>query len=283
MPETKLSKLSTWLFKRPAIFAVFSTLLMFVSLLIYNLSVHISMAATVQHDILLISLITLAFFICIVGLIRSLPPKNLDRPSFVAIVNGQTIIFVTLAAIAQLLSYTYGLPAALMIAYGIATPLIIIGMLIICLIAAYTAGIQIAGLYAKYRRVRAMGVSMWRIICTAPFGFTMLWIPGYLLPAPASKEPAISLSTGWYARLTKFILKRPANTIITFAILMLMNGLLFGFNMALSMLAITLVFACWVMITGVQNFRKNIGGAYTWAAIGVNVILWVITIFTAIY
>lgn len=282
MAETKSNKLISWLLTRPLIFALTTMLFMVVSILVLGVTASIWPDLEKLPYILMTILMTLTLFTATAILVRGLPPQNLDRRSFVAITNAQTLV-ASVAFIALILLIAPIAPEIMPHMLQQPKSPSFISIIASGLLLLYLCGVHIAGLYAKYRRIRAMGVSMWRIICTAPFGFAMLWIPGYLLPAPTPKAPSLNLHNSRYARLTDWIIARPTNAAACFVILILLSNLLFGFNTILFLLAIAGAFSIWVMITGTHKFRTNIAGAYTWTAIGLNIISWIVVICIAIY
>lgn len=273
--QSKTQTLISWLVARPALFAITSAIFISVFAGIYGIITHIWPELRNIYYILISSFFILAFLASTTILVRGLPPQNLDRRSFVAIINAQTLIVAFALAILTFVIYATKaqiiIPAATIARAQ--SDLSFMALLIgIGLCYLYLIGLHIAGLYAKYRRIRAMGVPMWRIICTIPFGFTMLWIPGYILPAPTPKKPALQMGDNWYARLTDWIISSPIKTAIAFVILAY-------FIITKLVLGLAVVCTIWVLITGIQKFRDNIAGLYTWAAVGLNILAWIAAIF----
>ena len=285
MAEVKKQKLISWLITRPALFAITSALFMFIVAFGYSTITGTLLGMQNPPQTPVIILMILAFLTAAAMLIHGLPPQNLDRRSFVAINNAQTLIasiaFITSTLV--IIANAQNIMLRMLWMETHSTTSFVALMISVSLFYLYLSGLYISGLYAKYRRIRAMGVPMWRIICTAPFGFAMLWIPGYMLPTASVKNPALELQTKWYARLTDWVIARPTNTAASFVVLMLLSSFFFGFNVIMLTLGIAIAFAIWVMTTGVQKFRENIAGAYTWTAIVLNIISWIAVIFIAIY
>lgn len=277
-------KLTSWLITRPALFAITSFAFMLIVAVICSLTIGQLLPENIASPIAGVA-VTMGFLAAIVMLVRGLPAQNLDRRSFVAINNLQTFV-ISLSFMATTLlivtNYQQIMLRLLWLEANSAASFIAI-MLAAGLFSMYLTGLFIANLYAKYRRVRAMGVPMWHIIYTIPFGFTMLWIPGYMLPGAPQKNPALPVHSGWYAKLTDWIIARPINTAMAFVVLILMSAFLFGFHATILTFTIAIAFAIWVMITGVKKFKDNIAHGYTWAATALNIISWIVVICITIY
>lgn len=271
-------KLTSWLITRPALFAITSFVLISVISFLCALTIGQLLPGIIATTITGAA-ITLGFLTSIVILVRGLPAQNLDRRSFVAITTLQTLI----CAITAIMTTLMNVVIYQRIFMYISSPVFIVISTLIALFYIYVLGIFIGSLYAKYRRIRAMGVPMWRILCTIPFGFSMLWIPGYMLPAPTPKTPTLPIRPNAYARLIDWIISRPANTAIGFIALTLLSGFFFGFKTIIFTFAIAVTFTIWVIKTGAQKFREHIAGAYTWAAIGLNIILWIAMLILVIH
>ena len=278
MPTIQNQKITTWLLSRPALFAVTSFGLIVIGALLCGL---LDITSLVWIGII----ISLSFFVAVAFLLRGLPPQNLDRRSFVALNNIQTFVVGMAFLISTLLiaANSQQIILQLILLETTSSPALIVILVVAELFYLYLAGAFIANLYAKYRRVRAMGVSMWRIIATAPFGFAMLWIPGYLLPEPTKKAPALDIKSKLFASLTDWIIARPVRGGAALVILTLLSGFFFGFNAILMTFAMALVFAIWAWSVGPDRLRKNIGGAYAITAIGVNIATWIAIILFAIF
>lgn len=284
MPTTKNQKLSSWLLSRPAIFALISFGLMFGATLLAMLVAYFLHMGDTSTRIMIGAATTLAFLTAIAVHVRKLPPHNLDQYSFVAINNAQTVIVscVFIISIIAIIANAQNIMLRLLWLETHTAPGFVLLMVIGALFYLYLTGIYIGNIYAKYRRVRTLGVPMWRALCTAPFGFAMLWIPGYILPDNTDKEPILTVRSSWYSKLTKWIIGNPTHTAAALTIVLLLLGMFFGFNAMLLSFGLSLVFATWAMCTGIKKFRTNIGGAYTWTAIGINIAAWIIIISLAI-
>lgn len=269
MQNKKNYSLKSWLLTKPALFAVIAFAAMTIGSMIGGL-------ITGGNSMTITSIITvIAFLGSAAWLVRSLPGENLDRHSFVAINNAQTfitsVIFITsmLYIIANIQTL---MPRLLFMETHSSTNFLIL-LVTLALFYLYLCGIYIANLYAKYRRVRAMGVSMWKTLATAPFGFSMLWIPGYLMEDNKNTSKQDTTIQGWYNHITNWIIARPTRAATTLVILIMLAGLTFGYLAILLPLTLAVVFAAWSAIIGTDKMRKDIGGIYSTVAIVINIIL----------
>jgi len=215
--------------------------------------------------------LTAAVFLGAAGwLVRTMPAGNLNRRQFVAINNAQTII-TSVAFIASTLIIAYNaqkLMLRLLWMESNSSASFMIVIVLLALFYLYLSGVFIGNLYAKYRRVRTMGVGVWKTLATAPFGFCMLWIPGYLMDD--DKKDSVPVG-GWYDRLTRWTMARPVRSAAVLVLLVVMSGFTFGFPAIILTLTLGALFAAWSAIVGPDTLRKNIGGAYATTAIIINI------------
>lgn len=273
MSENKSQCLMSWILWRPLKFALTLLGLGIAVMIPYEIvSATIGGAtALVTLGILSIAAIVFATYL----LFHRLPHDNLDRYSFVALENAQAYVlalavFVAMLAIMQAQSFLISL--AMM---GTAGNVIFVLLAAVMFVAyAYLVGLSLANVYAKFRRGRAMNIPTWKIICSIPFGFNLIWIPGYILPdEKAPKTPVIPIHASWYKKLTNWIVSRPSRTILAFAILTLFTGFMFGIQTIFWTCAAILLFAIWVSVVGAKHFCKNIGGTYATVAVVLNIIM----------
>ncbi len=273
MSENKSQCLMSWILWRPLKFALTLLGLGIAVMIPYEIvSATIGGAtALVTLGILSIAAIVFATYL----LFHRLPHDNLDRYSFVALENAQAYVlalavFVAMLAIMQAQSFLISL--AMM---GTAGNVIFVLLAAVMFVAyAYLVGLSLANVYAKFRRGRAMNIPTWKIICSIPFGFNLIWIPGYILPdEKAPKTPVIPIHASWYKKLTNWIVSRPSRTILAFAILTLFTGFMFGIQTIFWTCAAILLFAIWVSGVGAKRFCKNIGGTYATVAVVLNIIM----------
>lgn len=273
MSENKSQCLMSWILWRPLKFALTLLGLGIAVMIPYEI-----VSATIGGATALVTLGGLSIAAIVFAtylLFHRLPHDNLDRYSFVALENAQAYVlalavFVAMLAIMQAQSFLISL--AMM---GTAGNVIFVLLAAVMFVAyAYLVGLSLANVYAKFRRGRAMNIPTWKIICSIPFGFNLIWIPGYILPdEKAPKTPVIPIHASWYKKLTNWIVSRPSRTILAFAILTLFTGFMFGIQTIFWTCAAILLFAIWVSGVGAKRFCKNIGGTYATVAVVLNIIM----------
>lgn len=257
MSENKSQCLMSWILWRPLKFALMLLGLGIAVMIPYEIVLNTISAGAAMWTLGILSIA--AFVYAIYSLFHRLPHDNLDRYSFVAmlaIMQAQSFL-ISLAMMGTAGNVIFVLLAAVMfVAY------------------AYLVGLSLANVYAKFRRGRAMNIPTWKIICSIPFGFNLIWIPGYILPdEKAPKTPVIPIHAPWYKNLTNWIVSRPSRTILAFAILTLFTGFMFGIQTIFWTCAAILLFSIWVSTVGAKRFCKNIGGAYATVAMVLNIIM----------
>lgn len=273
MSENKSQCLMSWILWRPLKFALMLLGLGIAVMIPYEIVSATIGGATALVTLGVLSIATIVFATYL--LFHRLPHDNLDRYSFVALENAQAYVlalavFVAMLAIMQAQSFLISL--AMM---GTAGNVIFVLLAAVMFVAyAYLVGLSLANVYAKFRRGRAMNIPTWKIICSIPFGFNLIWIPGYILPdEKAPKTPVIPIHASWYKKLTNWIVSRPSRTILAFAILTLFTGFMFGIQTIFWTCAAILLFAIWVSVVGAKHFCKNIGGTYATVAVVLNIIM----------
>lgn len=273
MSENKSQCLMSWILWRPLKFALTLLGLGIAVMIPYEIVSATIGGATAMRTLGILSIAAIVFATYL--LFHRLPHDNLDRYSFVALENAQAYVlalavFVAMLAIMQAQSFLISL--AMM---GTAGNVIFVMLAAVMFVAyAYLVGLSLANVYAKFRRGRAMNIPTWKIICSIPFGFNLIWIPGYILPdEKAPKTPVIPIHASWYKKLTNWIVSRPSRTILAFAILTLFTGFMFGIQTIFWTCAAILLFAIWVSGVGAKRFCKNIGGTYATVAVVLNIIM----------
>ena len=268
MPKIQNNGLLSWLVTRPIMFAIIAFILMTGASAIAGL-IGGRMVGVLANTLGIIALLGATTW-----LVRKLPAGNLDRRSFIAINNAQTFITSIVFIISTFIIYynAQNIMLRMLLLESHSKPSFIAIIIALALFYLYLLGIFIGNLYAKYRRIRAMGVGMWKTLATAPFGFCMLWLPGYLMEEPASKSTP-SNSNGSYNRLTNWIMARPAHAAATLVLLIIMAGFTFGFNAILLTLGLGAVFAIWCAIVGTNKMRNSLNGIYSTTAIVINVLI----------
>lgn len=273
MTQPTTFKLSKWLLWSPLKFVI-SYFLWSVFLTVFLIAVIAVTAKTFTNMTTLTFGVEAALLCigCTYLMIRDLPHDNLNRDNFVGLINLQmpimTLLFlIPMLIIARnpdvalfkliLLSHTSRLAFVLLIIF-------------IALVYFYVFGLLISSVYAKFRRARTMGIPTWKIICSMPMGFSLIWVPGYLMPENKNMDKN---QTGKYMSLTRNITKRPIICAAVFTAITLLSSPFFGFNLAMLTLAYALVFCIWVMTIGTKPMIKNIGGAYSTFAVAANIVM----------
>jgi len=269
MSEKQTNKISTWMISRPLIFAVCS----FIAMTVAAMLAGAINPATIYGPVPVI-LISVAFLAAAAFLVRMLPGTNLDRRSFVALANAQMIVTSTVFIATTLIAITNARNIMIRLLWleSHSSLAFMMLMIVAALFYLYLCGIYIGNLYAKYRRVRAMGVSMWKTLATAPFGFCLLWIPGYLMEEKNKQTHVLEIKTKWYARVTEWIMGNPVRCAAVLVALILLSGFFFGFGAIMLTLVMMAIFIAWSAVTGQERLKKNIGGTYATTAIILNIV-----------
>ena len=206
--------------------------------------------------------------------IRKIPTPKMDRTGIVTIFNTKMII-LTLTSIVSLIAALNLVPIQFGLLNIMHTPLGIVGGFILAvflvLISLYILGITIMGLWACFLRARTMNIPLWKIICSIPFGFDMIWLPGYFIPNKQDKNPTVTTKTKWISKLTNWTLARQSNTVFLFTTLIIFTGIFNGMTNTLLSISMLLMFGLWIMQIGAKKFEKSIGGTYATTAVVINI------------
>lgn len=285
MAEKKSLTLLDWLLWKPLKFSIITFIMMIGVGFIYAIiSSLIFNGATESRSILTI-LLAITFAISAYLMLKKLPSDNLDRKSFVAINNAQ-IFFTSAAFIISTLIIVANaekIMLKLMLMPTHSSMAFIAIIVVAALFYLYLCGLFIANLYVKFRRCRSLGISPWKIICTMPLGFGLLWIPGYILPEKTKNKPILSIKTKWYNKFTDWVLSGSINTIIVFIALVAFSGFFFGFNSILLTLFLAVIFAIWLNIYGKEKFNQSLPKKYATFAIIINIILIICFVAAIVY
>ncbi len=275
MKQKNTKQFSIWTLWSPIKFATISFCLMVSIAFIYGLIGHSVYNPTAISQTLLFTLLGIA----IVGAgfiqIKTLPREKMDRTSFIAIHNTQTAIMSLLFLISSylIIRYAQQIMIHLLIMETRISITFLITMTATLLFYLYLLGLNIANIYAKFRRAREMNIPTWKIIFSMPFGFAALWAPGYILATDNTKQATIAPKSKQLQAATEWITQRPAHTIAAFIAVTLLSGFFFGFNAVLLTFSLTLVFGIWALQRGTKNFTKNMPGKYSSAAVIFNIII----------
>ena len=191
-----------------------------------------------------------------------MPRQNMDNHGFVALNNAQMLVIPILSIVFGLALFTYPNQTIQILA--------LVGYI-------FVFSMVLTNLYAKYRRCREMGMSPWHIILSMPFGFSLIWIPGYMLPDNTrNTTPAVSVNTRWYTKLTNLIISNPIYTTLVFALLTLFSRYFYGTLHIVITLSSALIYMLWFRFAGLSSFRQHQTRAYAYTAIAINITLIVV-------
>lgn len=274
MKNTKQTTMLSWLIGAPLRFSVLTTIFtLFLTVLYGTMAKNISALRFINPiDVFLIigfiSVVCSSIFCA-----RKLNTKTLDRKTFVAISNAQTMLATAIIFFSSLLMSLS--PSVLLTLQSIAaqglSPSLLLATITMSIFFMYTIGLFMCCAYAKIRRAQTMGIPTWKIIFSIPFGFSMTWIPGYFIDSPKSKD-TIEIKTKWYNQLTTKILSKPVATALAFCTITVASGVFFGFSSVLLTFASAMIFSICTMRTKPNEFAKHIGGTYSTLAVVINIV-----------
>ena len=260
MPKQPQTKLNNWIFKSPFKFALISFGFSFLAVLIYNLFLSDTPASV------LFTLILLGLIAATTIQIRSMPRITFDRQSFVATHMAQTITMV-----ASFLLILFILPWFNI--YGPALSVTgTLAYIVFALFALYTIGLLICNFYIKFRRIYDLKIPVLQTILTIPFGFSALWVAGFFMNEPKTKNASVITSQP-YNKLIQKILSRPILLALAYTITTLLSGFIFGIRPVLLTFALALGFGIWSI--GNKHTKSELPRRYTAYAIIVNICIWV--------
>lgn len=268
-------KFSTWTFWSPLKFAAISFGIMITTAFIFSLIAGAIYTPAPMPQTPLIILLTIGFIGAIAIQIKTLPRGKMDRISFISIHNTQTIILSILFIISSymLVRYAQQIIFYLLIMETQLSATFLITLTASLIFYLYLLGLLFANMYAKFCRVRELKIPTWKIICSIPFGFSALWIPGYILDYDTTKSITYAPKSKYLGTASNWITSRPAHTIATFITITTLSGFFFGFNAVLLTFSLALIFGIWALQSGTKPFIKNIAGKYANAAVIFNAIL----------
>lgn len=274
MSPIQKSQLKDWFVSKPIKFALLSLGLITGIIFFYfllNMSVlHIN-PYMVRGPIF--ATVGLALGFAIYKLIKWLPSETLDRRSFVAIDNGLTFIYymAILFSAFLIMNGAQDLMYFSMWVRNFSLPVFILTIVLGSLVYLYVLGLMISNIYATYLRAREMGVSKWKAILSFPFGTTLLWLPGYILPESKKNKEVITIKSKWFNSLTSWIVSKPLNAILIYLITITFSAMFLDLFTTSITAMFGLIFGLWIWATGVDKFRKSIGGAYSSFTASLNI------------
>lgn len=272
----KQATLTTWLFTAPFKFAIFSFIITTLITFGYSVLSGIFFPTADQVSMTpLFILLTLGIAMCVYLTVRKLPNIKMDRPSFIAIYNAQIIFLLLLFAVSTylLISHQQELFFHLMMFDMRNSGFFALIVIIIALYFLFLIGTAIINLYLKIRRIQEFNIPNWKIICSFPFGFGMLWTPGYLLNTKSIKKPSQPIKSKTYSKITNWALENTTNTISMFVLITILSGFFVGTMPILITFISALIFGLWVSHTGTKEFGKQIHKNYATSAVIINIIM----------
>lgn len=277
--------ISTWLYKAPIKFALLSFILIFVSMFIGQIIINAVEPSGITTQITMTSIPVISIILGIILMLRKMPRGALSRDAFVAIQNIQTFV-LSIAYFALtyfVLSNSQEIKISLVSLMTKSPYLFLAITSVISIFLLYMTGLFIANIYAKFCRIQAFNIPIWKIILSIPFGFSALWVPGYIASTPNQKNIPFASPNAWYARLTNNIITSKRNIIISFILITLLSSTFFGFTAVLLTFSLALIYGIWTLQVGEKQFIKNMNKRYATTAVIINlIIILVLTVFGSI-
>lgn len=274
--------LKFWLLKTPMFFALRAFLAV---IALTTLGKVISQVTSDAHLPMLVGtigmLIVLSLVMIAIKTIRRIPVKKIDRTSFVTLYNTQAILSCVLGLAFSIFAMPFMVFRSTPDVIGI-PGLFIAALFFICFLF-YAWGLSLTALWSSFLRARTLNIPTWKIICSYPFGFGMLWIPGYFIPNKKDRTPIITTEKKWVANLTTWTMTSTKNAALLLTVLFIIPGIFNGASALLPTICTLMLFAIWIMQTGAKKFEKNIGGAYATTAVIINIAMLTYTIIVATY
>ncbi len=282
MSQANTSKLSTWILWAPIKFSIITFICLTIVGLLYTFIAAQVYAPAPIPTKPIIWLCAITFIGCIAHMFYKLPRIHFDHTSFVAVHNSQMLIssifFILLTYI--VINNATEIVFQLILLETKSQPTFVLLISAIAIFILYIFGILFSNIYAKFRRIQALNIPTWKIICSIPFGFSALWTPGYILNTN-DKTNSISVKSNWYKKLTDKIITHQPVLIAVFSVITMLSGFIYGLNSILLTFTLALIFGIWALNTGAKKFLGNIGGKYANWAVIINIVL--IITFTVFY
>lgn len=273
MQENNTSKISNWILWAPLKFGLLFFGLIFLATTINAFVLERFFTPNISQSIFII-LISIALGYSAIFLAKKLPIKKMDRKSFISLHIAQTLItticfyILTYFLIYNMQSIMFKM--TIMAAQSVIT--FFITMLAFGVIFSYITGVYFSNLYAKFRRIQDFNIPTWKIILSLPFGFSALWIPGFLLES-SSKQHTVITNNKKYNKLINWTLNNPTNTVSVFIFITLFSILLFGVTPVLLTFIFALIYGIWTLQIGAKKFKQIIPNKYSTFAVIINIVL----------
>lgn len=271
----KTPSITTWLLWTPLKFAFLSFISIFTISFLYTWISEQIVFDKYTNTAPILTLITISIICCIYYVIKKIPKITMDQKSFVAIHNAQTILSFLLFTMSGYLLFSNQQYLIYSITTGTTSEpgTILTLMTLFSIFLLYTLGLTLINLYVKFKRIQELKIPTWKIICSIPFGFSALWLPGYLTQTNKSHTPGQQIKSKWYNRINTWITSNPANTIATFIFITALSGFYIGFSTSLLTFSMALIYGIWTLKIGAKKFSDRIPGAYSTTAVIINITL----------
>lgn len=269
MQQTNTSKISTWIFKTPLKFAIYTFCTFAIIGLLYILIIGTMYAPNPLPIRPLFYLTFIVLIYCTYKLYKHLPPTPPNQTSFVATHNAQILI----TSIAFFLISIFIFQNENTLALKLSSSAYILTVATSSIICLYLIGIIFSNIFLKFMRIQTFKIPTWKIIFSMPFGFSALWTPGYILKAKESETDTITIKSNWYKKLTKKILSHQSTTIAVYALITMLSGFIFGIRSVLLTFILALIFGIWAISVGTKKFIKNAPNKYATYAIIINIVV----------
>lgn len=271
--DNNTTKISNWILWAPLKFGLLFFGLAFLATTINTFVLERFFTPNVSQPIF-ITLTTIVLVYGLLFLAKKLPVKKMDRYSFISLHIAQTLITtICFYALTYLLIHN---PESVMLKLTTmasqSVGLFITTMLLFGIILSYISGVYFSNLYAKFRRIQDLNIPTWKIILTIPFGFSALWVPGFLMNTN-NKQQTVTTNNKKYNKLVNWIISNTTNTVSAFIFITLVSALLFGITSVLLTFIFALIYGIWTLQIGEKNFKKIIPNKYSSVAIIINIIL----------
>lgn len=267
------TKISNWILWAPLKFSFLFFCLVFLTATINTFVLERFFTLNVSQ-LIFITLISIVLVYSLLFLAKKLPVKKMDRHSFISLHIAQTLItticFYVLTYL--LIHNSESIMLKITIMASQSGGLFIITMLLFGIILSYISGVYFSNLYAKFRRIQDLNIPIWKIILSIPFGFSALWVPGFLMESN-DKHHTVTVKNKSYNKLINWTLGSTTNTVSVFIFITLVSTLLFGITPILLTFIFALIYGIWALQIGTKNFKQRIPGKYSTIAIIVNIIL----------
>ena len=275
--KTIFTSLSTWLFKKPVLFATYFFIIAILITGIFSVIKAWSGIGIESYIFLLtISFILSAYYF----IIKKLPHEDMSRNDLIAISNGYSLISIIIPLI--LLGFIGTDDAVferkIIWLYLLHPILFTILAFVIILVVLYLFGAAISCIYAKYKRARTVGFSKWKIICSMPFTFLLMWMPGYLISEKSTKTN-LEIKSKWYSEFNNWVVSNSYNVLFTFLLFLLFRNIYSGLPVLILTISLLIIYALW-NLKYKKDLIKNINRGYALTAVLINI---TIIIFTLIF